>query len=389
MHQVERCRLKSLCPAAANGQFTYDYTVHSNGGSANLPTAVTIQGCNASNTCSSGLASTPSPQFTLPDAPNPAPTASATDGTDATVSWGPAGNTAGTAYLYNLQIVGSSTFLLCTTATRCPSVTANTVPLPGLTPNTHYQAFVAAADGNFGATQSFAEHSASIASHQFWTPPLAPNLGSATTVGKNYISVTFTPPANSPVGQTYYISYAKASGGSAVVTPDSPGSPIVVSGLSAGTQYTFNACTHSANFGDSSSSPACAPTTGVQAWTKFDAPSVTVVPSAATFNSFHLTVNSPETPGCAQVTFSGPSAPSPFMISSLSTNMSVDVNGVLPNSQYTGISVAIGGRTPPARTPLPLKVPPRIQPILCRRLRLHRLLSPFRHIQQHFGAIQL
>ena len=131
-----------------------------------------------------------------------------------------------------------------------PADTTTPVTIPGLTNGTTYSITLKAVNS---AGDSSASSSVSVTPR---TTPGAPTIGTATTPSTTSAEVTFSAPASDGGSAitAYTVTAYLSNGTSAGVTASGSTSPITVTGLTPGTQYTFKvAATNVAGTGSQSS----------------------------------------------------------------------------------------------------------------------------------------
>src|SRR5688572_23738163 len=279
--------------------------------------------------CSNGVTSADSPQGTFNTTAAPvacdAPTTVSGTGTGQTTAQITfSGGTASSAYI--IEYGPSSTFPTGTSTTNVSGSPAN---LTGLTPGTAYTFVIRTNCGNGNISANSQQGTFTTSS----TPQTcaAPTTVSGTGTGQNTAQITFS---GGDVGTSYTIQYGPSStfpAGS--TTTSATSSPANLSGLTAGTAYTFVVRTNCANGLTSSDSPQGTFNTSA-APVACDAP--TTVSGTGTGQT------------TAQITFSGGTASSAYIIEygptstfpsgTSTTNVSgspANLTGLTPGTAYT------------------------------------------------------
>ena len=277
---------------------------------ANTSYTFTVSATNSGGTSDYSIASTP--VTTIPNSPIIG-TATITSSTTASVYFTPpsGGNGTITGYTVSSQngLIGIGSF--------------SPITIIGLSSNTSYTFTVT-------ATNSGGISSPSSLSNLITTIPSTPIIGSSTVLSSSSVSVSFTAPSG-----TETISYTVISNLGDIATGSS--SPIIVSGLTANTPYTFTVtATNSAGTSVSSSATILvytkpnAPIIGVA--TVLDANSVSVgfTPPSGVITGYIVT-SSPDG-------LIGTGTSSPIIVSGLSGNTSYTFTVTASNSSGTSIS---------------------------------------------------
>ncbi len=182
-------------------------------------------------------------------------------------------------------------------------------------------------------------------------PPDAPTIGTA-TAGNAQASVTFTPPANNGGGPITSYTVTSSPGG---FTGSGAGSPIVVSGLTNGTAYTFTvtatnvAGTGPASAASNSVTPVGvpgAPTIGVATAGNAQA-SITFTPPASNGGSAITGYTVTSSPGG----FTGSGAGSPIVVTGLTNGTAYTFTVTATNAAGTGPASAASNSVTPATVP--------------------------------------
>ena len=93
--------------------------------------------------------------------------------------------------------------------------------------------------GGFIYTTNFLGGNVSKIATGTWAVPSAPTIGAAAVTGATTATVSFTAPFDGGTAITYYTATSTPIGGTGTLNQAGSGT-ITVSGLSAGTAYTFN-----------------------------------------------------------------------------------------------------------------------------------------------------
>jgi GLEYA domain/Fibronectin type III domain len=301
--------------------FTTTYTAISNPGSISTTansSPITITGLSPNtsytftvannNGSSTSVSSVSSAVITYISAPTIG-TATIIGSSSAKVTFTP--NIGGGAASSSLYTVTSSPGSLTAIGTASP------ISITGLSSNTTYTFTVT-------ATTSVGTSTASAASNTITTYPGPPLIGLATAINSSTASVSFSPNTGGDVAPI--TSYTVTSNPVSVTTTGTR-SPIVVSGLSSNTNYTFN-ITATTSVGTSSASTAS------NIITTYPGPPSNVVATA--INSTTASVSfSPNIGGNGVPITSYTVTSNPISVTTTGTSSPIIVSSLFPNNYYT------------------------------------------------------
>ena len=339
-------------PASNGGSAITGYTVTSSPGGftgtgAGSPIVVTglTNGTaytftvTATNAVGTGPASAPSNSVTPATIPGAPTIGTATPGnTQATVTFTPPASNGGSAI--TSYTVTSSPGGFTGTGAGSPIV------VTGLTNGTAYTFTVTATNAVGTGPASAASNSVTPA-----TVPGAPTIGTA-TAGNAQATVTFTPPASNGGSAITGYTVTSSPGG---FTATGAGSPIVVTGLTNGTAYTFTVTATNAI----GTGPASAPSNSVTPVTIPDAPtigtatagnaqaSVTFTPPASNGGSAITSYTVTSSPGGFTATGAG----SPIVVTGLTNGTAYTFTVTATNAVGTGPASAPSNSATPATIP--------------------------------------
>ncbi|KAA9338229.1 T9SS type A sorting domain-containing protein [Hymenobacter busanensis] len=329
----------TLTFAPPTGGATYTVTYTSQAGQAvtivPAPTSSPVQltGLAPSTTytvsvtsqCSNGLNSTASTITFTTLAPCNAVTnlaAGSITTTSASLSFTPAST--GTSYTVTYTPAGGS----ATTVT--PNPTASPVALTGLLPGTTYTVSVVS---NCGAGQTSTAATTTFTTLAPCNPVTNLTAGSITSTSA---SLTFTPAS---AGTGYTVTYTPQGGSATTVTPAPTASPVALSGLTPGTQYTVSVVSNCGGGQTSTAAtttfttaaaPACPPITGLTA--------TGITPNSAQVNFVGAAGNT-----SYQVSYITTGGSLPVIVTPNPTSSPVTITGLQPNTQYTVCVTSICG----------------------------------------------
>jgi hypothetical protein len=216
----------------------------------------------------------------------------------------------------------------------------------GLASNSSYT-FVMSASNSYNTSSN----SSSSASVTATTVPQAPTIGTPSLVtGTSYesspqISVPFSGNATGGKSVTSYTVTSSPGG----LTATGSSSPLVVSGLTAGTSYTFTATATNANGTSLSSSSSSA----VTASTVPQAPSVTLVDNP-TANSVRVSFSPNETGGSPITSYTVTSSPGGITATGSSSPITVSGLTALTSYTFTVTATNVSGTSSPSSPSSPI-----------------------------------